>query len=710
MIVKLKMDDSDMDEGLRNAEKKASGFGSKVSKGIGKVTKAIGAATVAGAAVVGKVVKESVSAFGEFQQLEGGIQTLFGKDAPAMLNNASKAFKTAGVSANQYMEMAIQSSAAMITSLEGDTAKAAKLMDQSIIDMSDNVNKMGTSMESIQNAYRGFSRGNFTMLDNLALGYAGTKEGMKQLLDRANEINKAHGKMSDYAIDSYADIVEAIHVVQTEMGITGTTAKEAGDTITGSAGSAKAAWEDLKVAMASGDDAKLTAGIDNLINSVTVMAQNIIPIVERALTGVGQLVEKVAPIIAERLPKLVEDILPGLLSAAGSLIDGVITALPSLISTLVNTLPRLIQQVINAIRKNLPAILKAIVNGLRTFIPEIFKMGTQLLTELANGMGDGSTIVDTVIEIFDVLITTISDNLPQILEAGITIIGKIAEGIVNNLDKIVSAILDGIQMLIQAIVDNLPTILEKGKDIVLNLVQGIVRNAPKILTAIVQALTNLVQTIIDHLPEILETGVQIILELAEGLVQAIPDLIARLPEIITSLAEGLLSPDNIAKIFEAGVSLIGNLFEGLLDGDFLGALADIGKALLGAVGAAFGALFELGGKIVGKIFEGIKSAWETVKSWVSDAISSIGNSFDAMEQRIKTQDPNYDPNRDWWEKTGKGLEQRRQAILTANNRNNAQQSASSYAQIAIHNYMGNKKTASVIYQTGAARNARGAGH
>ena len=207
--------------------------------------------------------------------------------------------------------------------------------------------------------------------------------------------------------------------------------------------------------------------------------------VERGLGGGGQLVETVAPSWAERGAKLGEDILPGLLSAAGSLIDGVITALPSLISTLVNTLPRLIQQVINAIRKNLPAILKAIVNGLRTFIPEIFKMGTQLLTELANGMGDGSTIVDTVIEIFNVLITTISDNLPQILEAGITIIGKIAEGIVNNLDKIVDAILDGIQMLIQEIVDNLPTILEKGKVFVFNLVQGNLRTAPMTLTACV---------------------------------------------------------------------------------------------------------------------------------------------------------------------------------------------------------------------------------
>ena len=705
LIVKLKMDDSDMDEGLRNAEKKASGFGSKVSKGIGKVTKAIGAATVAGAAVVGKVVKESVSAFGEFQQLEGGIQTLFGKDAPAMLNNASKAFKTAGVSANQYMEMAIQSSAAMITSLEGDTAKAAKLMDQSIIDMSDNVNKMGTSMESIQNAYRGFSRGNFTMLDNLALGYAGTKEGMKQLLDRANEINKAHGKMSDYAIDSYADIVEAIHVVQTEMGITGTTAKEAGDTITGSAGSAKAAWEDLKVAMASGDDSKLTAGIDNLINSVTVMAQNIIPIVERALTGVGQLVEKVAPIIAERLPKLVEDILPGLLSAAGSLIDGVITALPSLISTLVNTLPRLIQQVINAIRKNLPPILKAIVNGLRTFIPEIFKMGTQLLTDLANGMGDGSKLTDTIIELFNTIIQAITDNLPQILQAGLTIIEKLALGIVNNLDKIIDAVVQAVVAFGKTIIENLPMILQKGKEILLKLVQGITENLPKIVDAIIEGIQMLLQAIIDNLPEILQAGIELIVELARGLVEAIPRLIEKIPEIIQAIFDALLSPESIGKILDAGFQLIGKLFEGLLSGDFLGALGDIAGALLGAVGAAAGALLELGGKIVGKILEGIKGAWNTVVDWVEGQLENLlGNPME------KYEDPNYDPNREWWEKTGKGLEQRRQAILTANNRNNAQQSASSYAQIAIHNYMGNKKTASVIYQTGAARNARGAGH
>jgi len=624
LLVKLKMDDSDMDSDLKKAESKAKGFGSKLASGIGNATKvtakAIGVATVAGAAAVGKVVKESVAAFGDFQQLKGGIETLFGKDAPAMLNNASKAFANAGVSANQYMEMAIQSSAAMITSLGGDTKRASELMDQSIIDMSDNVNKMGTTMEAVQNAYMGFSRGNFTMLDNLALGYAGTKEGMKELLARANEINKAHGKMSDYAIDSYADIVEAIHVVQTEMGITGTTADEAGKTITGSAGSAKAAWEDLKVAMASGDDAKLTAGIDNLINSVTVFAQNIIPVVENALKGVGNMVEKIAPIIAERLPGLVDDLLPGLLSAAASLVQGVVNALPGLLQTLLNTLPNLIKQIVTTIRKVLPDILKAIVSGLKTFIPEMWKMGTELLTELANGMGDGSKMTDTVIELFNTLIQAVTDNLPQILMAGLTIIEKLAMGIVNNLDKIVDAILQAVTTLIQTIVSSLPQILQKGKDIVLKLVEGIVKNIPKIVEAIVQALADLVQTIVDGLPQILETGVQIILELAQGLIKAIPQLVARIPEIIVSIVGALLSPDSIGKILQAGLDMIGKLFEGLLNGDFLGLAWDLIKALAGAIAGVVGGIFKIGATIIGAIWDGMKSAWKAVDDWISGVV------------------------------------------------------------------------------------------
>ena len=310
---------------------------SAFEKGLGLIEgglKGLTASIGAGAAAVGKMVSDSVSAYGSYEQLVGGVQTLFGDSAQKVLENSEQAFRTAGMSMNEYMETSIQSAAALINSLEGDQAQAAELMDMSITDMSDNVNKMGTTMEAVQNAYRGFSRQNFTMLDNLALGFAGTKEGMQELLDKAEQISGIH-----YDISSYSDIVKAIHVVQQEMGITGTTAAEAADTIQGSVGSMKAAWENLKVELVK-EDGDIGKSIDILINSSLTMFDNIEPKIERALGGVSEFVGKAAPLVAEKLPPIIEKIVPPLLSASSTLVysvgKGIAQALPSLLGSVGN--------------------------------------------------------------------------------------------------------------------------------------------------------------------------------------------------------------------------------------------------------------------------------------------------------------------------------------------------------------------------------------
>ena len=253
LVAKLVLDSDQYDEKVKDAKKDAEGLGSKLA-GAAKVG---GAAMVAGvgvaAAEVGKLAKQAVEAYADYEQLSGGIETLFGDSAKAVITSAEDAYKTAGMSMNEYMETTIGSAAAMISSLGGDQAEAAKLMDMSITDMSDNVNKMGTTMEAVQNAYRGFSRGNFTMLDNLALGYAGTKEGMQSLLDKAMELEAQQGRTTKFSIDSYADIVNAIHIVQDEMGITGTTSREASETISGSLSTMKSAWQNMLTVVANGN-------------------------------------------------------------------------------------------------------------------------------------------------------------------------------------------------------------------------------------------------------------------------------------------------------------------------------------------------------------------------------------------------------------------------------------------------------------------------
>lgn len=307
---------------------------SAFEKGLGLIKgglKGLTASIGVGAAALGKMVSDSVSAYGSYEQLVGGVQTLFGDSAQKVLENSEQAFHTAGMSMNEYMETSIQSAAALINSLGGDQAQAAELMDMSITDMSDNVNKMGTTMEAVQNAYRGFSRQNFTMLDNLALGFAGTKEGMQELLDKAEQISGVR-----YDISSYSDIVKAIHVVQQEMGITGTTAAEAAGTIQGSVGSMKAAWENLKIEFVK-EDGDIGQSIDVMVESALTAFDNIEPKIERALGGVSQFVGLAAPILIDKLPPIIEKIVPSLVTASGSLVialgKGVIQTIPALAKT-----------------------------------------------------------------------------------------------------------------------------------------------------------------------------------------------------------------------------------------------------------------------------------------------------------------------------------------------------------------------------------------
>lgn len=328
---KIGLDSKSFINGLSSASGAVKSFASKTKDVLGGVAKAATATLGAASAGIVAFSKQAVSAYADYEQLVGGVETLFGEAAKTIKENADKAFKTAGLSVNEYMETSIQSAAALINSLGGDTEKAAELMDMSIIDMSDNVNKMGTNMESIQNAYRGFSRGNFTMLDNLALGFAGTKEGMEELLEKAKELSGV-----EYDISSYSDIVQAIHVVQTEMGITGTTAKEAATTISGSISSMKSAWKNLVIEIGK-DDGNVANSFDNLQKSIVTVSQNVMPRVEEVLDGISTLITTSAPRITKAITNVLPKILPKVISAAGKFLSGIgttiVEALPDLIET-----------------------------------------------------------------------------------------------------------------------------------------------------------------------------------------------------------------------------------------------------------------------------------------------------------------------------------------------------------------------------------------
>lgn len=422
----------DIDESSSKAEK----LSGKIGKGLATAAKLGAAAIVAAATAVGALTKKSLEEYAEYEQLVGGVETLFKDSADVVMQYANNAYKTAGLSANDYMETVTSFSAALLQSLGGDTEAAAKQADLAITDMADNANKMGTAMGDIQNAYQGFAKQNYTMLDNLKLGYGGTKEEMQRLIDDANALNAAQGNLTNYSIDSYADIVSAIHDVQTEMGITGTTAKEASTTIQGSLSAMKSAWTNLLTGI--GDDSQdLDKLINNFVDSTGTAAENILPRLGKIITGIGSLAERLAPVVAAAIPGLVTTVLPELvqsgISMVGAILQGLVQMLPQIIQYGVDMVITLIESISSdpeSLVETAIMLVVTIVSGLIDALPKLIAAAAELVTGLLRAL---------------------ISNAPNLLAAGLKLVGKIAEGIANSLGEIVKAgakvvdsIIDGI--------------------------------------------------------------------------------------------------------------------------------------------------------------------------------------------------------------------------------------------------------------------------
>lgn len=343
-----------------------SQFGNALKSGLAVAAKAAAAATAAAAGAVIALTKSAVENYGEYEQLVGGVETLFKDSAGTVEEYAKNAYQTAGLSANEYMETVTSFSASLLQSMGNDTEAAAKKADLAITDMSDNANKMGTDMQSIQNAYQGFAKQNYTMLDNLKLGYGGTKEEMQRLIDDANALNAAQGNYTNYSIESYADIVDAIHTVQTEMGITGTTAKEASTTIEGSIGAMKAAYANFVTGLGN-DNADISELSSQLIQSVGTVVENVLPVVETVLKNIAEAVQRDGPEMIEKFVSYAIEKLPEVISLGLqmviSLVKGIAQNIPQLVTSVLNMMATIVQ----TIWDSLPDIIdvgKNIVRGL----------------------------------------------------------------------------------------------------------------------------------------------------------------------------------------------------------------------------------------------------------------------------------------------------------------------------------------------------------
>lgn len=370
LFVKISVDDGDVDKGFSETSSKAETLAGKLKGGLATAAKVGGAAIAAAGAAAVAITKQAVESYGEYEQLVGGVETLFKSSADTVMQYAANAYQTAGMSANEYMTTVTAFSASLLQSMGGDTEAAAEKANLAITDMSDNANKMGSSMESIQNAYQGFAKQNYTMLDNLKLGYGGTKEEMQRLLDDANALNAAQGNYTNYTIDSYADIVDAIHTVQTEMGITGTTQLEASTTIQGSIASMKAAYDNFITGLGD-ENADMAELITNLLGSTVTVAENLLPVVERILENIGVVVQEKGPEMIEKFVGYAIEKLPQVIELGMKMVMAIVRGLAE-------NLPQIVRSVLDM----MATIVKTFVSSL----PDIVNVGKQIVKGLWEGI------------------------------------------------------------------------------------------------------------------------------------------------------------------------------------------------------------------------------------------------------------------------------------------------------------------------------------
>ena len=617
LVAKISLDSSDYDSGVDSAKSKFSGLGNALKSG----AKAIGGLTVGalkattaaiGGAATGIVAltKSAYSAYADYEQLKGGLETMFEDLAYDVEENAKKAYATSGMSVNQYMETVMGFSASLNQSLmanEGNIARAAEVSDQIVSDMADNASKMGTSMESIQNAYAGFAKGQFNMLDNLKLGYGGTKEEMERLLADAEKIS---GKSFD--ISNFADLTEAIHVIQEDLGIAGNAAEEASKTLSGSFGAMQASWQNLVTGFAN-PEADISELVSQFIGSATNLIRNAIPVVSQALKGIGQAVTEIIPMIAQELPSLLNDLLPPILSAATTLIQTLASELPNILSVLVDQIPVVLPALLEATTTLINSLAQQLPSLVQMLLPAVIQVAVTLISAIGEQLPD-------IISIFaDILIVEIPKLMSQIQSN----ISKFTAG----LTKILKSIGDLIIKLTPVI---LPVMIQVAIELIKSLAQGFSENASEVISSIISLINDIVTILTEPstLSTILECGLQIVLAIVQGLLDNAPQLISAALELITNLL-GWFVTDGGPMILGAAGDMFEAIGEGLLNAwDFVkGKIGELLNKVIGedGIGGWIGNILGKAQEAFESIGEAISNAWETVTGAVTQFGEDIWN-------------------------------------------------------------------------------------
>ena len=594
----------DMGDEIKDAGDKADKSKERFSK-LGSVLKGVGVAmgAVVTAATAVKLGKEVVNAHADYEQLVGGVDTLFKGSSQKLQSYASNAYKTAGLSANDYMETVTGFSASLIQSLGGDTDKSVKYADMAITDMADNANKMGTDMSLIQNAYQGFAKQNYTMLDNLKLGYGGTKEEMQRLLSDAEKISGVK-----YDISSYADVVDAIHVMQESMDIAGTTAKEAEGTISGSVNALKSSVTNLVVGFGDAN-ADLGELCENVVTAFQTVLENISPIVENLISALPTVITTLLESAGEMLPTVLET----LAELFAQVLEGLLQLLPQLIPVAVSAL----LTITNAIVENLPLLIES---------------ATLLVATLVQGLADAlPTLIPTTVNAVMTIVQGLLDSLPSILDAGLKLVSALAQGILDALPDLISKLPQIIMGIVTFLLNSIPQIIQTGIKLLTSLVSAL----PDIITAIVKAIpqiiNGIINAVINSIPQIIQAGIDLLISLVKALPTIIVTIVNAIPDIISGIVNALI--DNIPAIIQAGIDLLISLVKNLptIIKEIVKAVPKIIEGIVKAFGSLMYKIVEIGGNIVKGLWDGICGLaswlWDSVSGWISGIWDGICDFF-----------------------------------------------------------------------------------
>ena len=555
-----------------------------------------------GSALV-NVGKQAIESYAEYEQLVGGVETLFKDSAPLVQKYANEAYKTAGLSANEYMQQATSFSAKLIKETGGDTQKVAELVNMAITDMSDNANKMGTDITSIQNAYEGLAKGNATMLDNLKVGYGGTQKEMLQLAKDMGVVDKNVKSFNDI---SFEDSINAIHKVQEQLGITGTTSKEASTTIQGSVNSMKSAWQNLLTGMAD-DNANFDDLINNFVDSVLTVGDNIIPRIQTVITGISKMIsgllKELVPKLVKEIPPLIQQTLPVLISAVQTSIQAIIDVLP---------------MVIDAISQMIPQI----VSTLLTMLPQLIDVGIKGILSLIQGLSDAlpqliAMLPDIIMQIVDTLL----NNLPMIIETGVQVLVALINGLAEAIPKLIDYIPEIIETIIQVLTENLPLIIDASIQIMVAIINGLIKSLPKLIAYVPKIITAIVKGLIQGLPKFIDNGGKVIASLIKGIASMLGTLGKTAGNIVTTIINKIKNLPS--QMLNWGKDMIQGLINGI-------------KGMIGKVGDAVKGVAD---KIKNFLHfsrpdEGPLREYE---QWMPDFIQGLSNSLDKASPELINQ-------------------------------------------------------------------------